>query len=117
MPERVEDCIFCRIAAGELGTTFIDETDDVVAFDDISPVAPAHVLVIPRAHYESLHELGEADSEVWKHMLEVVQRVAEKKGIVDSGYRVITNAGPDSGQEVPHLHLHVVGGRKLGPIA
>lgn len=117
MPDRVEDCIFCRIAAGELGTTFVEVTDDVVAFDDISPQAPAHVLVIPRRHFESLHELGDADGDLWTHMLEVVQRVAEQKGIVESGYRVITNAGPDSGQEVPHLHLHVVGGRKLGPIA
>lgn len=117
MPERVDDCLFCRIAAGELGTTFVEETEDVVAFDDISPVAPAHVLVIPRAHYESLHELGDGEGDLWTHLREVVQRVAEKKGIVDSGYRVITNAGPDSGQQVPHLHLHVVGGRKLGPIA
>lgn len=117
MAERVDDCIFCRIAAGELGTTFVEETDDVVAFDDISPQAPVHVLVIPKTHYESLHELGDADGDLWTQMLEIVQRVAETKGIVASGYRVITNAGADSGQEVPHLHLHVVGGRKLGPIA
>lgn len=117
MAKRKDDCIFCKIAAGEMGTTFVEETDHVVAFDDISPVAPAHVLVIPKMHYESLHALESGDNDLWREMLEVVQRVAEKKGIVDSGYRVITNAGPDSGQEVPHLHLHVVGGRKLGRIA
>lgn len=117
MAARKDDCIFCKIGAGEMATPFIEEADHVVAFDDISPQAPAHVLVIPKEHYESVHALESGDGDVWKEMLEVVQRVAQKKGIVESGYRVITNAGPDSGQEVPHLHLHVVGGRKLGPIA
>ena len=117
MAELKNDCIFCKIAAGEMGTSFVAESKQVVAFDDIAPVAPAHVLVIPRMHYDSLHALQVGDGELWQEMLDVVQRVAEEKGIVESGYRVITNAGPDSGQEVPHLHLHVVGGRKLGRIA
>lgn len=117
MPHTDPDCVFCKIAAGKFGTTFVAETDHVVAFDDISPQAPAHVLVIPKKHMETLQQLGEQDIDLWHEMLDVVQRVAEGKGIVESGYRVITNAGPDSGQEVPHLHLHVIGGRKLGPIA
>ena len=111
------DCIFCKIASGAFGTTFVAETKHVVAFDDISPQAPAHVLVIPRKHIESLQELDRKDGALWQEMLEVVQRVVESKGIVQSGFRVITNAGPDSGQEVSHLHFHVIGGRKLGPIA
>lgn len=117
MSQPVDDCIFCKIAAGVFETPFVAETERVVAFDDISPQAPAHVLVIPRRHLEALHELDESDGDLWRELLTVVQRVAETKGIVESGYRVITNAGPDSGQEVPHLHLHVIGGRKLGPIA
>lgn len=117
MTDAAPDCVFCKIAAGDFGTTFITESEHVVAFDDISPQAPAHVLVIPRKHLGSLHDVAPDDVELWREMLEAVQRVAEEKGIVESGYRVITNAGPDSGQEVPHLHLHVVGGRKLGPIA
>lgn len=117
MAQHHDDCIFCRIATGALGTRFLVETEHVVAFDDISPQAPAHVLVIPRAHYASIHEIGTGDGSTWLEMLDAVQRVAEAKGIVESGYRVITNAGPDSGQEVAHLHLHVIGGRRLGPIA
>lgn len=117
MSQSADDCIFCKIAAGAFGTTFVAETDHVVAFDDISPQAPAHVLVIPRKHVETLQELDNTDGDLWREMLDVVQRVADTKGIVQSGFRVITNAGPDSGQEVPHLHLHVIGGRKLGPIA
>lgn len=117
MPEMNSDCVFCKIAAGEFGTTFVAETEHVVAFDDISPVAPAHVLVIPRRHLDTLQQLSADDGDLWREMLQVVQRVAESKGIVESGYRVVTNAGPDSGQEVPHLHLHVIGGKKLGRIA
>ena len=111
------DCIFCKIASGAFGTTFEAETKHVVAFDDISPQAPIHVLVIPRDHVETVQELDADAGDLWLEMLQVVQRVAESKGIVQSGFRVIANAGPDSGQEVPHLHLHVIGGRKLGPIA
>lgn len=117
MSQPADDCIFCKIASGTFGTTFVAETEHVVAFDDISPQAPAHVIVIPRKHLETLQELEATDSDLWLEMLDVVQRVADTKGIVQSGFRVITNAGPDSGQEVPHLHLHVIGGRKLGPIA
>lgn len=117
MSDTAQDCVFCKIAAGEFGTTFVAETDHVVAFDDISPQAPVHVLVIPRKHMDTLQDLSVEDGHVWREMLDLVQRVAESKGIVQSGYRVVTNAGPDSGQEVPHLHLHVIGGRKLGPIA
>lgn len=113
MTEPAQDCIFCKIASGSMGTTFIAETEHIVAFDDISPIAPAHVLVVPRTHVESLRDLTADDHVMWGEMLSVVQEAAAAKGIAESGYRVITNAGPDSGQEVPHLHLHVVGGRKM----
>lgn len=117
MAGQIPDCIFCKIAAGEVGTTFVAATDNVVAFDDISPQAPAHVLVVPKRHIESVQDLDPSESSLWAEMLDVVQQAAVKKGVVDSGYRIVSNAGPDSGQEVPHLHIHVLGGRRLGPIA
>lgn len=112
----MSDCIFCKIANGGFNTEFVAESENVLAFNDIAPIAPVHVLVIPRAHVESAHHLDEAHEGVWQEMLEVAQKVAEKTGVAESGYRLITNSGPESGQEVFHLHLHVVGGRKLGGI-
>ena len=115
MPGTQDDCIFCRIAAGEFGTTFIAESANVVAFDDNAPQAPCHVVVVPKQHVENVHDL--TDAAMWAEILNAVQQVAEAKGVVESGYRIVSNAGPDSGQEVPHLHIHVLGGRKLGRIA
>lgn len=117
MADGSDDCIFCKIAAGELGTSLLVETQDVVAFDDISPQAPVHVLVVPKRHITSIRDLGEDDAALLAEMVAVTNSVAETKGVTESGYRLVTNAGPDSGQEVPHLHIHVMGGRKLGPIA
>ena len=114
MSDRVGDCIFCKIAAGELGTTFVAETEHVVAFDDISPQAPTHVLVVPKRHVASVRDLDRADAALWGEMLHVANEVAATKGIADSGYRLVANTGPDSGQEVHHLHVHVLGGGKLG---
>jgi histidine triad (HIT) family protein len=114
MPDRVEDCIFCKIVAGEFGTTFVSESDSVVAFDDISPQAPVHVLVVPKRHVASVRELTRDDDVLWGELLAVVNQAATERGIADSGYRLVANSGPDSGQEVHHLHLHVMGGGKLG---
>lgn len=113
MPDYVDTCIFCKIAAGEMGTELVSASDNVVAFNDISPVAPVHVLVIPKVHVDSVHSLGEGHDGIWQEMLNVVQEVVITTGIAETGYRLVTNAGPDSGQEVPHLHIHVLGGRKL----
>lgn len=110
------DCIFCKIAHGEFGTTFIAEDDQAVAFDDISPRAPVHVLVVSKDHIRSVNELDEAHAEFWASARRMIQDVAQKKGIAESGYRIVSNAGPDSGQEVPHLHIHVLGGGPLGTI-
>lgn len=114
MSERSEDCIFCKIIAGEFGTSFVAETDDVVAFDDISPQAPTHILVVPKRHVASVRELTRNDDALWGEMLGTANRAAQERGIDDSGYRLVTNVGPDSGQEVFHLHMHVMGGAKLG---
>ena len=113
MPDYVDTCIFCKIAAGEMNTEFVAFSDNVVAFNDIQPQSPVHVLVIPKMHVESVHQLGSEHRGVWQEMLDIAQEVAEKSGVVESGYRLVTNAGPDSGQEVPHLHVHVLGGGKL----
>lgn len=116
MSEYVDTCIFCKIAAGEFNTDFLHSSDNVVAFNDINPIARVHMLVIPKAHVESVHQLGSDYADIWQEMLEVAQHLAERTGIAESGYRLVTNAGPDSGQEVPHLHIHVLGGEKLGSI-
>jgi histidine triad (HIT) family protein len=112
-----DGCIFCRIAAGDMATEFVVETADVVAFDDISPQAPVHVQIIPRRHVASVREIAVADTALWGEILDVANKVAVKKGVDESGFRLVSNAGPDSGQEVHHLHVHVLGGKKLGPIA
>lgn len=117
MTDYDDACIFCKIAAGELDTEFVSESTNVVAFNDIAPSAPVHVLVIPKRHVQSAHQLNHEYAGIWQEMLDVAQAVATKTGIAETGYRLVTNAGPDSGQEVFHLHLHVVGGQKLGRIA
>lgn len=116
MSDYVDTCIFCKIANGEMGTEFVASSDNVVAFIDIEPIAPTHVLVIPKVHVESAHHLNENHDGIWQEMLDVVHEVAEATGVAKSGYRLVTNIGPDSGQEVPHLHIHLIGGKKLGQL-
>lgn len=116
MPDQ-SDCIFCRIAAGELGTAFLVETDSVVAFDDLAPQAPAHVLIVPKSHMTSIAALTRDHDVLLGEMLEVARHVAEDRGVADSGFRLLTNVGPDAGQTVFHLHWHLLGGRELGALA
>lgn len=104
-------CIFCAIASGDIPATVVHETDRVVAFRDLNPVAPVHVLVIPRGHHENVVELI-ADPELTAELLMVAAQVAAVEGI-DSGFRLVFNTGPDGGQEVGHVHAHVIGGRKM----
>ena len=107
------DCIFCRIARGELGTEFVAESEHNVAFHDLHPQAPVHVLVVPRRHFAALRDVASSDSHVTADALSLASRVAAEHGLYDGGYRVITNDGPDAGQTVPHLHFHVLGGATL----
>jgi len=107
------DCLFCQIVAGVVPSTEVERTDTTYAFRDINPAAPVHVLVIPAEHVESVHTLGREHTAVWTDLLAAVQRVAEKEGVAESGYRLVANAGPDAGQSVAHLHLHVLGGRPM----
>lgn len=111
------DCIFCRIIAGEVPATVVYQDDLVVAFRDINPVAPVHILVVPRRHVASLAEVGEADRAWLGHLQEVAAELARREGIAATGFRLVVNCGPDAGQEVMHLHYHLIGGRRLGPLA
>lgn len=107
------DCIFCKIVAGEIPSDRVYEDERVIAFRDISPQAPAHLLVIPRAHLDSLD--GLEDPELGGALLVAASRVAREAGL-ERGWRLIANTGGEGGQEVPHLHLHVLGGRPMGPM-
>jgi len=106
----VSDCIFCKIAAGEIPATLVYEDDAVIAFDDISPQAPVHTLVVPRTHGRTLADF---DAGALGAIFSAVPRVAQVKGVAESGYRVIINNGPDANQTVQHLHVHVMGGREM----
>ncbi len=106
-------CIFCEIAAGNIPAERVYEDDALVAFRDINPGAPVHVLLVPRQHVASLDALGDADTELAGRLTLAAARLARQLGIAASGYRVVTNVGPDAGQSVPHLHWHLLGGRAL----
>ena len=108
------DCIFCKIARGEIDAEVVHDEDDVLAFRDINSQAPLHLLVIPRQHVANLEEIGELSDRVVKRLFEVSSAVAAEAGVTEGGYAVRVNNGRDAGQEVFHLHLHVMGGRKLG---
>jgi histidine triad (HIT) family protein len=112
MSDRDPDCPFCRIAAGEIPSDRVHESDDVLAFRDINPRAPTHVLVIPRRHIPDSHSLTEADGPLLGRIFAVIRDIAESAGL-GRGYRVVTNIGPESGQTVPHLHFHLLGGRSM----
>ena len=107
------DCIFCQIAAGTIPSDTIYQDEEVTAFRDINPQAPVHILVIPKRHIPSLDQLTEDDLPLIAHMVEVVNRLAKKEGIAQNGYRLAINCGQEGGQAVPHLHMHLLGGRQL----
>jgi histidine triad (HIT) family protein len=108
-----EDCIFCRIAKKELAASIICEDGDILAFDDVRPKAPVHVVVIPKKHIEKVSDLSDADSGLAAGMILAANRAAKKKGISQSGYRLVINCGRDAGQEIFHLHMHMLGGRNM----
>ena len=108
-----ENCIFCKIANREIPTNLVYEDDMVVAFNDLEPVAPTHVLIVPKEHKLNISKYTEDEEKLLGHILTVAAHVARELGLEESGYRVITNAGPDAGQSVMHTHFHLLGGRKL----
>lgn len=109
-----KDCIFCKIASGEIPSDKIYEDEDVVAFKDINPQAPMHIVVIPRKHFATLNDLSKDDLGILTKLYNAVQEIARKTNIAESGYRTIVNTNRMAGQEVFHLHLHIMGGRPLG---
>ena len=106
------NCLFCKIIAGAIPSTKVYEDDSVLAFRDINPQAPVHVLVVPKAHIQDTDGITAENSGVVAHIFEVIPQIAKAEGLVN-GYRVISNCGPDSGQMVPHLHFHILGGKAL----
>ena len=107
------DCIVCKIAAGEIPSTKVYEDDTVVAFNDLDPQAPVHVLIIPKEHIASAAEINESNSAVVAHIFEVAAKIAAEKGLKD-GFRIVNNCGDSAGQSVKHLHFHLMGGRDFG---
>jgi histidine triad (HIT) family protein len=109
-----EDCLFCKIFRKELPAKEVFRDNEIVAFDDIRPVAPTHVIVIPREHIPSVHDVTDAQGPLLARMIEVANRVADERKVDREGYRLVFNKGPHAGQSVYHLHLHLLGGRGMG---
>jgi histidine triad (HIT) family protein len=114
MTEATEDCLFCRIVAGEVPSDRVASSDRVYAFRDIQPAAPVHVLVVPRRHITDARHVSEVDGDLLAEMVMMARQVAEQEEIAEGGYRLVFNVGDDALNSVPHLHLHVVGGRRMG---
>lgn len=109
----MSDCLFCSIVAGDIPADIVHRDDDAVAFRDIDPQAPVHVLVIPTAHHATAAEFAEDDPSTAGRLLALAGSIAAREGIADSGYRIVTNTGAGAGQSVHHVHFHVLGGRDL----
>lgn len=107
------DCVFCGISEKSIPAEIIRETDELIVIPDINPKAPIHILIIPKRHIPSLASLNEADAGLLGRLLDAARQIASDERIADTGYKVVINTGPDGGQVVPHLHLHVLGGKKL----
>ena len=110
----MEDCVFCKIIKGEIPSNKVYEDEEILAFKDIEPAAPIHILVIPKKHIPSLVELEQGDEEIIGKIYKVINKIAKEQGIDNKGFRVIVNCGKDGGQEVKHLHFHLLGGKQLG---
>lgn len=107
------DCLFCKIVAGDIPSDKVFEDDLVLAFNDISPQAPTHILVIPKVHFSTINDLSDQDSQLVGHMLLVAQKIAKDQGLAEDGYRLVFNCNEQGGQTVYHIHLHILGGRQL----
>ena len=110
----MEDCIFCKIANKEIPSNIVYEDDEILALRDINPVAPVHILVIPKKHFDSVLDLNGEDEALVGKIYSVINNIAKQEGIDKSGFRIVVNCGEDGGQEVKHLHFHIIGGKKLG---
>ncbi|OPL16502.1 MAG: histidine triad nucleotide-binding protein [delta proteobacterium MLS_D] len=109
----MDDCIFCKIVEGKIPASVVYEDETVLAFEDIQPAAPVHVILVPKRHVESMMDMGNGQRELAADLLEAAVKVARLKGVDETGFRLVNNCGPDGGQLVGHLHMHILGGRKL----
>ena len=109
-----ENCLFCKIIKGEIPSNKVYEDEEILAFKDINPAAPIHILVIPKKHISSLADMEDGDEKIISKIYKVINEIAEKQGVKEKGYRVIVNCGKDGGQEVGHLHFHLLAGKQLG---
>ncbi len=107
------DCIFCKIVAGEIPSDILYQDEEVIAFRDINPIAPTHLLIVSKKHIPSLLHLTDAEAPLVGHMVKVANQLAREHGVAESGYRLAINCGKEGGQLVPHLHMHLLGGRVL----
>jgi histidine triad (HIT) family protein len=107
------DCIFCKIVAGEIPSDILYQDEEVIAFRDINPIAPTHLLIVSKKHIPSLLHLTDAEAPLIGHMVKIANRLAREHGVAESGYRLAINCGKEGGQLVPHLHMHLLGGRIL----
>ncbi len=109
----MHECVFCNIISKKMPAEFVYEDERIVAFRDINPQAPVHVLIVPRKHIETTNDVGEADKDLIGDMILVAKKVAEQEGVAESGYRLVMNCNENSGQEIYHIHLHLLGGRRM----
>jgi histidine triad (HIT) family protein len=110
----MSDCIFCKIVAGDIPAKVMYEDDEILAFEDIEPQAPVHILLIPKKHFSTLNDLTGADAPMLGKLAVKAADLAKEKGVAEGGYRVLVNANPEGGQVVFHLHMHLMGGRRMG---
>jgi len=108
-----ESCLFCKIVSGEIKGAIVFHDDQATAFRDISPVAPTHILIVPNRHITSVSALEDEDEKLMGHLFTVAGQLAKNEGLAEGGYRLITNTGPDAGQTVLHIHLHLIGGQPM----
>lgn len=109
----MDNCIFCKIANHEIPSDIVFEDDKIIAFKDLNPIAPVHVLIIPKEHIASAMEINEENSGVIAHIFNCASEIAEKLGVAENGFRLVNNCGKDGGQTVFHLHFHLLGGKEL----
>ena len=109
-----ENCTFCKIIKGEIPSSKVYEDEEILAFNDINPATPIHILVIPKKHIKSLAEMKDGEEKIISKIYKLINEIAEKQGFKEKGYRVIVNCGKDAGQEVGHLHFHLLAGIKMG---
>ena len=112
-PDQATDCLFCKIAAREIPADIVHETDHVVAFRDVNPQAPTHILLIPKEHLQSVAVVTDDQAGLLAEIVQAAAHLARAEGVEESGWRLVTNVGPDAGQSVPHMHFHLLGGRRM----